>query len=69
MGCETQTPLRAVGSTSRRPPKGDNGQSPNIYIDYSHRGVGPYGPEAYSQIPRSDDYLYTDDTYPEAISA
>ena len=47
----------------------DNVPFPNIHIDYSHRGVGPYGPEAYSQIPTSDDYLYMDTTYPEAISA
>jgi hypothetical protein len=66
MGFEAQTSLRAVGSTSRRPPKA---KAPplNIHIDYSHRGVGPYGPEADSQLPPSDDYLYTDVEYPEVI--
>jgi hypothetical protein len=28
------------------------------HIDYSHRGVGPYGPEADSQVPPSDNGLY-----------
>ena len=34
------------------------------FIDYSHRGVGPYGPEAASQLSPSDDYLFYDPDYP-----
>jgi hypothetical protein len=47
-------------------------------IDDSHRGVGPYGPEAFSQLPvpdrhcsrsgeagGSDNYLSVDPQYPE----
>jgi len=30
------------------------------FIDYSHRGVGPYGPEADSQLPVSDKWLYVE---------
>lgn len=33
-------------------------------IDYSLRSVGPYGPEADSQVPSSDKYLYYDVEYP-----
>jgi hypothetical protein len=32
------------------------------HLDYSHRGVGPYGPEADSQLPASYDYLYVDES-------
>jgi hypothetical protein len=28
------------------------------HIDYSHRGLGPYGPEADKQVPPSEDILY-----------
>jgi len=52
-----------------RPPPKAKAPSPNIHIDYSLRGVGPYGPEADSQVPTSDDYLYVDVEYPEAFSA
>ena len=38
------------------------------HLDYSHRGVGPYGPEADSQLPLSYDYLYGDEQYPEGPS-
>jgi hypothetical protein len=34
------------------------------HIDYSHRGVGPYGPEAGSQVPPSDTGFYVDPEYP-----
>ena len=37
---------------------------PHFRIDYSHRDVGPYGPEADSQAPPSDDYLFHDPEYP-----
>jgi len=45
-------------------------------INYSHRGVGPYGPEAMSQFPvsdnlskasRSNEWLYVDPKYPETF--
>ncbi len=36
----------------------------NIQIDHSLRGVGPYGPEADSQLPPCEDYLYRDPDYP-----
>jgi len=42
----------------RPPPKRANAPPSNIHIDYS-----------YSQLPSSDDYLYVDAEYPEAISA
>ena len=42
----------------RPPPKRGNTLPSNIHIDYS-----------YSQVPTSDDYLYVDAEYPEAISA
>jgi hypothetical protein len=35
-----------------------------LHIDYSRRGVGPYGPGAESQIPPSEDHLYQDPDYP-----
>ena len=49
------------------------------HLDYSHRGVGPYGPasgsyeptarrEADSQLPLSYDYLYGDEQYSEGPS-
>jgi hypothetical protein len=38
---------------------------PEYSIEYSHRGVGPYGPEAVSQVPGSDKWLYVDPVYPE----
>ena len=50
---------------ARPPPKIE--KSPKLMdpvIDYSHRGVGPYGPEADSQVPPSDEYLYSDVEYP-----
>ena len=46
---------------ARPPPKcapKARASSPNIHIDYSD-----------SQLPPSDDYLYVDVEYPEAISA
>ena len=42
----------------RPPPKRANVPPSNIHIDYS-----------YSQVPTSDDYLYVDAEYPEAVSA
>jgi hypothetical protein len=44
-----------------RPPPGITKSSPSFtepHIDYSHRGVGPYGPEADSQVCPSDNGLY-----------
>jgi len=46
-----------------------SGKMKVISIDYSHRGVGPYGPEATSQLPASDKWLYIDPEYPEAYTA
>ena len=43
-----------------RPPPRKQIRVNEIFIDYSHRGVGPYGPEAESQLLTSDDYLYAD---------
>ena len=37
------------------------------HIDYSHRGVGPYGPEADSQVPPSENGFYVDPIYPAEI--
>jgi len=45
-------------------------------IDYSHRGVGPYGPEADSRLPvparhpvgMSEKWLYGDPAYPETYT-
>jgi hypothetical protein len=47
------------------------------HIDYSLRGVGPYGPEAISLLPMparrlsggSDKWLYVDPEYPETYPA
>jgi len=39
-----------------RPPPRVNPSPPNIHINYSLRGVGPYGPEADSQVPPSEVY-------------
>ena len=44
-------------------PPGANAPLLELYIDYSHRGVGPYGPEADSQIPPSGEHLYIDPDY------
>jgi hypothetical protein len=62
-----------------RPPPKDAGppKVPEYSIDYSHRGVGPYGPEAVSQLPEparrpsggSDKWLYVDPVYPEIFTA
>ena len=38
----------------RPPPRANALPKYELYIDYSHRGVGPYGPEADSQLPASD---------------
>jgi hypothetical protein len=44
----------------RPPPRMAKSQplSTEPHIDYSHRGVGPYGPEGVKQVPPSDDILY-----------
>jgi len=55
VGGETQTTLRAVGSTSRRPPKAKTPQM-NIHVDYSD-----------SQLPPSEEHLYFDVEYPVVI--
>jgi hypothetical protein len=41
-----------------RPPPKSNAPPPNVHIDYSD-----------SQVSTSEDYLYVDAEYPEAISA
>ena len=38
----------------RPPPRANALPKYELSIDYSHRGVGPYGPEADSQLPVSD---------------
>jgi len=38
-------------------------------IDCSRRGVVPYGPEAVSELPASDKWLYVDPQYPEIYAA
>ena len=43
-----------------RPPPRANASPQDVHIDYPHRGVGPYGPEADSQVPPCEDYLYSD---------
>ena len=43
----------------RPPPRKQIGENETV-IDYSHRGIGHYGPEAQSQLLPSDDYLYAD---------
>ena len=47
-----------------RPPPKATASPPHFRIDYSHRGVGPYGPEADSQVPPCEDYLFHDPEYP-----
>ena len=46
--------------TPRPPPRMGKAQplSTEPHIDYSHRGLGPYGPEADKQVPPSEDILY-----------
>jgi len=48
--------------TPRPPPRSAKSQSlpTEPHIDYSHRGVGPYGPEADSQVPPTDNGFYVD---------
>jgi len=43
---------------ARSPTKRANATPSNIHVDYS-----------YCQVPTSDDYLFVDAEYPEAISA
>ena len=54
----------------KKPPPKANAppQTTETYLDYSHRGVGPYGPEAESQLPTFDNYLYGDGEHKEAFS-
>ncbi len=47
-----------------RPPPRAIAPPGNIQIEHSLRGVGPYGPEADSQLPPCEDYLYRDPDYP-----
>jgi hypothetical protein len=55
-----------VHRTGRPPPRSAKSQplSTEPHIDYSHRGVGPYGPEADSQLAPSNNELYVDREYP-----
>jgi hypothetical protein len=48
-----------------RPPPKARASSPNIHIDYVYFKKS----RKDSQLPPSDDYLYVDVEYPEAISA
>ena len=53
---------------ARPPPKANPPHQPGEHrIDYSLRVVGPYGPEADSQLHPSDDDLCVDVEYPEAF--
>jgi len=45
---------------ARPPPRPNALPKHEPFIDYSHRGVGPYGPEADSQLPVSDKWLYVE---------
>ena len=59
MGRKAPSALRAVGSTSRRPPKATGSPKTAEYsIDY-----------ATSQLPASDSWLYIDPEYPKAHPA
>jgi len=53
----------------KKPSPRANAPPVHIHLDYSHRGVGPYGPEADSKIPSSEDYFYKDPDYPVDIYA
>jgi len=72
-------------SKPRPPPEPkDVSKKSETVIDDSHRGVGPYGPEAFSQLPAparrftrrlsgglsgvSDKWLYVDPQYPEVYT-
>jgi len=46
----------------RVPPRA-NAPPRELEIDYSHRGVGPYGPEADSQVHLFEEYVYKDPDY------
>ena len=53
---------------ARPPPKANPPHQPGEHrIDYSLRVVGPYGPEADSQLHPSDEDLCVDLEYPEAF--
>jgi len=54
-----------------RPPPHENAlhKTTEHHLDYSRRGVDPSGPEADSQLPPADDYLYIDLGYPETFSS
>ena len=54
----------------RPPPRNAKSQPLHTepHIDYSHRGVGPYGPEADTQICPSDNGFYVDPEYPADLS-
>ncbi|MBN1850913.1 MAG: hypothetical protein JW932_20280 [Deltaproteobacteria bacterium] len=55
---------------ARPPPKiGKPTKVVDTIIDYSLRGLDPYGPEADSQVPSSDEYLYYDVEYPDVSIA
>ncbi len=49
---------------ARPPRKRVNAPPIDTHLNYSHRVVGPYGPEADCQIPPCEDYLNTDPDYP-----
>ena len=51
-------------SKPRPPPKPrPAAERTETIIDDSHRGVCPYGPEAFSQLPAPDNYPYVDPQY------
>jgi hypothetical protein len=50
-----------MGNQTKAAAKGN--RAAEYSIGYSHRGVGPYGPEAVPQVSGSDKWLYEDPVY------
>ena len=48
----------------KKPSPRANAPPIETHLDYSHRVVEPYGPEADSHIPPFEDYLNSDPDYP-----
>jgi len=57
---DTQAP-GSMGNQTKAAAKGN--RAAEYSIGYSHRGVGPYGPEAVPQVSGSDKWLYEDPVY------
>jgi len=61
-------PPRPLGGRAQAPPSAKSQPlSTEPHIDYSHRGVGPYGPEADTQVLSSDNGFYVDPIYPAEL--